>query len=66
MTRITLSDLRVGGYCVDGSRRWFEAQQLDFRDFIRNGIDVETVRPIDDPIVRRCIQIAEEREHRGQ
>lgn len=29
------------GFCVPLSRTWFKRQGLDFRDFIRNGIDAE-------------------------
>ena len=62
MTLVTVSDLRKGGYCVSGAKRWFEAHDLDFRDFVKNGIDAEVVRPIGDPMSQRCIEIAEERE----
>lgn len=40
-SRITISDVRRAGHCVTGARDWFERHELDFRDFIRNGIAEE-------------------------
>lgn len=48
MTKITITDLRRAGHCASGIRRWFEAQGLDFRDFLKNGIDEETLRATGD------------------
>ncbi|AOR76563.1 hypothetical protein [Novosphingobium resinovorum] len=62
MTRVVVSDLRTAGYCVDGAELWFKAHDLNFRDFIKHGLDVEVVRPIGDPFSQRVIAIAEERE----
>lgn len=39
--RVTITDIRAAGFCVDGARRWFAAHGLDFRHFLKNGIAVE-------------------------
>ncbi|TIW05730.1 MAG: hypothetical protein E5V74_01705 [Mesorhizobium sp.] len=40
--RVTISDVRRAGHCVSGAKAWFDRHDLDFRDFIKNGIDEET------------------------
>lgn len=39
--RITVNDMGSLGYCVRGSRAFAERHGLDFRKFIRDGIDAE-------------------------
>lgn len=39
-----------GGFCRDGARRWARAQGLDWRAFVRHGIDAETLRATGDPL----------------
>lgn len=38
---ITIEDIRRAGHCVSGTRAWFSRQNLDFRDFLKNGISAE-------------------------
>ncbi|WP_242137001.1 hypothetical protein [Sphingomonas sp. TREG-RG-20F-R18-01] len=38
--RITIQNIRDAGYCATGAKRWFAAHNLDFRDFMKNGIAV--------------------------
>ena len=55
--RVTISDVRNAGYCTRGARRWFETRGLDFKAFIREGIDRETFLssgcPMAEDIVRK-------------
>jgi hypothetical protein len=48
MSRVTVTELRRAGHCASGIRRWFEAHDLDFRDFLKNGIEEETLRQTGD------------------
>lgn len=48
------------GYCVDGMRIWFEANNLDFKDFVRNGIEAETLRATGDMMALAVIEQAEQ------
>lgn len=47
MTKITVSDFRACRVCRY-ARIWFEEHDLDWRDFVRNGIDVEDLRATGD------------------
>lgn len=38
---ITITDVRRL-HCTRGARRWFESYDLDFRDFLKYGIDEKT------------------------
>ena len=38
---ITIDDIRKCGYCVTGARSWFTERDMDFRTFIREGIDAQ-------------------------
>lgn len=38
---ITITDVRAAGHCARGAKAWFEYYGLDFRDFLKNGIDDE-------------------------
>lgn len=53
--RITITDVRRAGYCVSGIRRWFEAQDLDFRAFVKEGLPVETLAATGDGLAARVI-----------
>jgi hypothetical protein len=61
--KLTIHDLRAAGFCVAGIRDHYEkmASDQDFRSFVRNGIDLDSARKIDDAHVQRGIEKAEER-----
>jgi hypothetical protein len=42
-TVITIDDVRAVGLCVNGTRVWFARHDLDFRAFLREGCDAETL-----------------------
>lgn len=54
--RLTPQDVQRAGYCLAGCKKWFEAQNLDFRDFLRSGIAVEDL-PVDDAIVQHILKV---------
>lgn len=45
---ITMKDLRKLGYCALGVRRVFNNSGLDFRTFLREGIELEALSVVDD------------------
>lgn len=49
MTRVTIADFRACGVCPR-ARLWFERHGLDWRSFLRDGIDVETLRATGDQL----------------
>lgn len=60
--RITINDIRLAGHCVAGARDWFKAYDLDFRDFIRNGIDSEEFLATGDALAAQVVERKIERE----
>jgi hypothetical protein len=62
---VTISDMRKAGYCPTGARRWFEAHGLDFRDFLKHGIDIEVLRATGDAFAVRAIELHEARNGHG-
>lgn len=52
MTRITIRDFRACGVCKDAKPRFFKKYGLDWRDFVKNGIDVEKLRATGDHLTR--------------
>lgn len=61
MTLITFQDVRDAGYCASGQRRWFEAYNLDFRDFLKNGITEERLLSTGDALAQRVVDMKLER-----
>lgn len=62
MTRITVRDALKAGICVRGQRRFFASHGLDFLQFVKDGIDADSLKDIDDLNLSRAKVFAEERE----
>jgi len=60
---ITITDIRNAGHCVAGARTWFREYDLDFRDFLKNGIDSETLLATGDALAEQVVQRKIEREN---
>lgn len=58
-------DVVASGSCIAGARQWFEAYGFDFRNFIREGLAVETLRALDCPLANRACDAAEQRIAQG-
>lgn len=57
--RVYVRHLRSAGYClIPGGREWFEHHNLDWRSFIKNGIELETLQRIDDVMCQRVCREA--------
>lgn len=67
MTIVKFEDQRRAGVC-DKSRHWFARHGLDFRDYVRNGIDSEKLLAVgcSRDAILRMIKAAEEREAREE
>lgn len=57
---IKVEDLRRSGICPD-ARIWFARQGLDWRDFVRNGIDSEILVVTGNAIAIRVVEEARAR-----
>ena len=62
MTRVTLQDLRASRLCFQGARPWFRRHGLDWQQFLKEGLDAETLAATGDALALRVIAIAETRE----
>lgn len=61
---IRIDDIRKSGYCVKGAKQWFAAHGLDFKDFLKNGIDAETLCKAGDGLAQKVV--AERRARDGR
>ncbi|HEN8225525.1 TPA: hypothetical protein ACPH2S_000051 [Pseudomonas aeruginosa] len=43
------------GYCVSGARAWFQAQGLDWRRFISEGLPASVLEATDDELALRLV-----------
>lgn len=44
---ITLREARDAGFCVKGQREFLNASGVDWRDYVRNGIEVDRALSLD-------------------
>ena len=59
---VTIDDVRAVGLCVNGSRTWVERHGLDFRAFLRKGLDAETLLATNDAMALRVVEHARTRQ----
>lgn len=57
--KIYMSDIRKAKMCSQGTRAFFLARGWDFRDFLKNGIDIEIVRQSNDAMALQIVEIIE-------
>lgn len=53
---ITIGDVRRAGHCVSGTRRWFEAHNLDFKQFLTSGIRASEMAGTGDALGIRVVE----------
>jgi hypothetical protein len=66
MTIVRHCDLAASRFCNRGVRVFFERHGLDWSDFLKNGIDADLVRHIDDVMLVQALERAEQREKEGR
>lgn len=61
---LTPADARHAGYCVDGIRKWFATNALDFRAFCRGQLTAADIRAVvgEDALLDRVVEFARRRE----
>ncbi|MBH0113257.1 hypothetical protein I5E68_09895 [Novosphingobium sp. YJ-S2-02] len=52
---ISIDDMRASGYCARGVKGWFDRRAADFRTFLHDGIEVETLLTIGDGHARKVV-----------
>lgn len=45
---LTMADARRAGHCVRGVKAWCETHNIDFRDLVKNGIELERIAALQD------------------
>lgn len=60
---VTITDIRLAGHCAAGARDWFKAHDLDFRDFLTNGIAASVLLATGDALAEQVVARKREREH---
>ncbi len=64
MTRVYIHHARAilgptgAGYCSRGMRLFAQKHNLDFNDFIKNGVDAEVLLATDDEMAKRAVEEA--------
>lgn len=62
MTKVTPKDCFKVGLCISGQRRFLTRHGFDFREFVKDGIEIERFKDINDGNLMRAINAANERE----
>ena len=62
MPRVTAQDVWDAGFCPSGTRRWFDTYGLDFKDFLKNGIDESVFLATGDANAIRVVELKQARE----
>jgi hypothetical protein len=63
-TLITIDHVRAAGLCVHGTRTWFARHGLDFRAFLRAGLEADTLLATGDAMAARVVEHARRRRPR--
>ena len=59
---ITITDVRLAGFCVSGVKRWFDGQPIDFRAFLKNGVTADELLATGDAMAARVVAAKIKRE----
>ena len=65
--KVRVNDLRLvpgGAYCHRGARAFAQRHNLDWQDFVKNGIDAEVLRQTGDAMAVRIVEAVEQRDGR--
>jgi len=54
--KIYMSDLRKAKMCAKGARGFADRNGIDWKDFLRNGIDISKIENIDDAMVQQVVK----------
>lgn len=60
--RVTMTDVRLAGHCAKGARSWFKDHGLDFRAFLRDGIEADELIAKGDALAQRVVDLKAKRE----
>lgn len=55
LVRVTIQDARELGFCVGGTRTFMERHGLDFKAFLRDGLDAADLLATGDAMAERVV-----------
>ena len=56
--KIYLRHLRLVGYCVPSSRAWAKQHGVDWREFVRDGLDATVLESSGDALAMKLVEVA--------
>lgn len=59
MPIITMRDVRKAGYCSRGVRVFANKYNLDYQDFLLNGVDIDTLPDQDNEVLKKIREALE-------
>lgn len=57
--RVTMRHIRAAGMCSAGTREFFKRHNLDWADFLKNGIPAEKFLQTKDAMAIQVVRVAE-------
>ena len=58
-TKVYVSDCRALGMCITPGVKYFcERNNIDYKDFIKNGIEISILELLNDPLANKVIEVA--------
>lgn len=63
---ITIADVRQVTFCVRGTRVWFERYNLDFKQFLKDGLPASVIEGTGDALGKHVVDAARERIANGR
>ena len=58
MTKVTVHHARRAGYCLLGCRAFAKRHNLNWKKFVREGLDAEELERLGDAIAMKVVEIA--------
>lgn len=59
MPTITMRDIRKAGYCSRGVRVFAKKYNLDYQDFLTNGVDIDTLPDQNSEVIKKIREALE-------
>lgn len=63
--KVYIRDFKGTGYCPAGQKRFCDAHGIDWRDYVRNGVDAQVLLDSGDDMARAMVEIARVNREKG-
>lgn len=60
--KVVMRDIRAAKMCSQGARAFFERHDLDWGEFLKNGVDVELIEATGDAMAAKVAEVARGRQ----